>query len=453
MHELRDRLRELFGDGDARDRAADEHRVVRLQARPARRRRPRLRLPFPPEPALDRRAAPAAGHRRAGARLRARPARARAFLDELERLFALLLPAYVHEGKAYLSIGIGCTGGRHRSVVIADELARAARRRTRRSRRRSSTATSIAAKPWRELMTPATAERGPRSSRSAAGTASPRAARDPPVRGLDHRGRQRRRRRRLVGPAAPRPRRLAAGRPAQVPGRARRRQPWAARVRAPLRRRRARRPRARQPGARRARPRPSATSRGARRSRPARRRGRAGAARRPPNRSCSRPRSADRASRGRSRCRSRPTAASAGSSWCPPTRRASPDAVAAIRAADQVVLAPGSLVHEPARRCSCVPGIRDAVAADAGAGRAGRQPRGRRSPRPRGSTAPTTCAAVLEHGARVDTFLYDRRRRARRSTTPMPARSGVEPVAAARGAPGGIVARSANIGDGAVALL
>jgi UPF0042 nucleotide-binding protein len=46
------------------------------------------------------------------------------FLDEMERLFALLLPAYMREGKSYLSIGIGCTGGRHRSVVIATELAR-----------------------------------------------------------------------------------------------------------------------------------------------------------------------------------------------------------------------------------------------------------------------------------------------------------------------------------------
>jgi UPF0042 nucleotide-binding protein len=46
------------------------------------------------------------------------------FLTELDRLFTLLLPAYVREGKSYLSIGVGCTGGRHRSVVMASELAR-----------------------------------------------------------------------------------------------------------------------------------------------------------------------------------------------------------------------------------------------------------------------------------------------------------------------------------------
>lgn len=45
------------------------------------------------------------------------------FLAELERLFALLLPAFETEGKAYLTIAVGCTGGRHRSVVIAERLA------------------------------------------------------------------------------------------------------------------------------------------------------------------------------------------------------------------------------------------------------------------------------------------------------------------------------------------
>jgi UPF0042 nucleotide-binding protein len=55
----------------------------------------------------------------------------KAFLKELDRLFALLMPAYEREGKSYLSIGIGCTGGRHRSVVIAEELARILKKRNR----------------------------------------------------------------------------------------------------------------------------------------------------------------------------------------------------------------------------------------------------------------------------------------------------------------------------------
>jgi UPF0042 nucleotide-binding protein len=46
------------------------------------------------------------------------------FLDNLETMLVQLLPAYVAEGKAYLTIALGCTGGRHRSVVIAEELAR-----------------------------------------------------------------------------------------------------------------------------------------------------------------------------------------------------------------------------------------------------------------------------------------------------------------------------------------
>jgi UPF0042 nucleotide-binding protein len=44
------------------------------------------------------------------------------FLDQLREMLELLLPAYVREGKSYLSLGLGCTGGRHRSVVIAEEL-------------------------------------------------------------------------------------------------------------------------------------------------------------------------------------------------------------------------------------------------------------------------------------------------------------------------------------------
>jgi len=49
---------------------------------------------------------------------------AREFLDDVERMLRRLLPAYQAEGKAYLTVALGCTGGRHRSVVIAEELAR-----------------------------------------------------------------------------------------------------------------------------------------------------------------------------------------------------------------------------------------------------------------------------------------------------------------------------------------
>ena len=76
VHELRDRLRELFSEHFVDGALQVERRVVRLQARPADRRRPRVRLPLPPEPALGRRAAPAHRARPRGARLRARPARA-----------------------------------------------------------------------------------------------------------------------------------------------------------------------------------------------------------------------------------------------------------------------------------------------------------------------------------------------------------------------------------------
>jgi UPF0042 nucleotide-binding protein len=46
------------------------------------------------------------------------------FYERLRPLLEYLLPAYAREGKAHLTIGIGCTGGRHRSVAIADHLAR-----------------------------------------------------------------------------------------------------------------------------------------------------------------------------------------------------------------------------------------------------------------------------------------------------------------------------------------
>jgi UPF0042 nucleotide-binding protein len=46
------------------------------------------------------------------------------FLDKLDDMLTMLIPAYRREGKSYLTVAMGCTGGRHRSVVLAEELAR-----------------------------------------------------------------------------------------------------------------------------------------------------------------------------------------------------------------------------------------------------------------------------------------------------------------------------------------
>jgi UPF0042 nucleotide-binding protein len=44
------------------------------------------------------------------------------FMETLAGLMRPLLPRYAAEGKSYLTIAVGCTGGRHRSVFIAEEL-------------------------------------------------------------------------------------------------------------------------------------------------------------------------------------------------------------------------------------------------------------------------------------------------------------------------------------------
>lgn len=44
------------------------------------------------------------------------------FIDRISELLVYLVPHYVREGKSYLTIGFGCTGGQHRSVMIAEEI-------------------------------------------------------------------------------------------------------------------------------------------------------------------------------------------------------------------------------------------------------------------------------------------------------------------------------------------
>jgi RNase adapter protein RapZ len=72
-------------------------------------------------PALRRRT----GRDRAVVTFMERDKSTRAFMDRLEEYLRYLIPYYIAEGKSYLTIGIGCTGGRHRSVMIAERLRKA----------------------------------------------------------------------------------------------------------------------------------------------------------------------------------------------------------------------------------------------------------------------------------------------------------------------------------------
>jgi UPF0042 nucleotide-binding protein len=48
----------------------------------------------------------------------------REFLDKVTELMLFLLPHYVQEGKSYLTVAFGCTGGQHRSVMMAEEMSK-----------------------------------------------------------------------------------------------------------------------------------------------------------------------------------------------------------------------------------------------------------------------------------------------------------------------------------------
>jgi UPF0042 nucleotide-binding protein len=52
------------------------------------------------------------------------------FLETSGKLLEFCLPRFEREGKSYLTVGVGCTGGRHRSVVVSEQLAERLRQRT-----------------------------------------------------------------------------------------------------------------------------------------------------------------------------------------------------------------------------------------------------------------------------------------------------------------------------------
>ena len=72
-------------------------------------------------PALRRRT----GRDRAVAAFMERDVSTREFIERLEQFLRYVVPHYVAEGKSYLTVAVGCTGGRHRSVMIAERLRRA----------------------------------------------------------------------------------------------------------------------------------------------------------------------------------------------------------------------------------------------------------------------------------------------------------------------------------------
>ena len=88
-----------------------------------------LDVRFLPNPHYEPDLRPLTGHDQRVVDYVGRDGQLEAFYERLELLLDYLLPQYVAEGKAHLTIAVGCTGGRHRSVAITEHLARRWRER------------------------------------------------------------------------------------------------------------------------------------------------------------------------------------------------------------------------------------------------------------------------------------------------------------------------------------
>ncbi len=84
---------------------------------------------FLPNPNFVPRLKPLTGNDPAVVRFMKRQPDTATFLRKLERCSAYVIPRYVREGKSYLTIAVGCTGGRHRSVMMANALGEAIARK------------------------------------------------------------------------------------------------------------------------------------------------------------------------------------------------------------------------------------------------------------------------------------------------------------------------------------
>ena len=79
---------------------------------------------FMPNPHYDPELRPLTGHDAAVRHAVLDQDDARTFLEKTSDLLSFLIPRYAAEGKTYFTLGVGCTGGRHRSVAIVEELAK-----------------------------------------------------------------------------------------------------------------------------------------------------------------------------------------------------------------------------------------------------------------------------------------------------------------------------------------
>jgi len=151
-HDLRARLAEWF--------AQDEHNTlsVLVQSFAFKRGTPRgldmmLDLRFLRNPHWDNALRSLTGQDEAVGRYIKEDPLYEPFLKQLTEITSLLLPAYKAEGKSYFSLGLGCTGGQHRSVFVAGIFANA-----------------LAEKGWQVSIRHRELERGERLGRSSPGT-------------------------------------------------------------------------------------------------------------------------------------------------------------------------------------------------------------------------------------------------------------------------------------------
>ncbi|MGH8913334.1 MAG: RNase adapter RapZ [Acidimicrobiia bacterium] len=123
VHELRDRLTSLFSDQDM-----TRPMQVSLRSFGFKHGTPRdtdllFDVRFLPNPHWVPELRPLRGTDERVAEYVMNDEAAKEFVDRIDDLLAFLIPRFEAEGKSYLAVGIGCTGGHHRSVAIAEELA------------------------------------------------------------------------------------------------------------------------------------------------------------------------------------------------------------------------------------------------------------------------------------------------------------------------------------------